>query len=96
MTNPPTSSDFASHAALGIVLPSAIDECRARSCSVFDEMFNLEKLRKLPNLRMRKCAVRLVLDNKTGVVRLGKDGHYDWWISAAFDPCGHSVVVKEY
>jgi hypothetical protein len=93
--HPPVSSHFMSHAALGIA-PPGVDECRARSCSVFTSLPALEKLRKLPRLKTHKAAVRLVLPASAGMVSVGHSGHCDWWIFAGFDAVAAGTVAATY
>lgn len=94
-SSPPTAADFASHAELGIA-PLGVDECRARSCSVFSSPEPLDRMRLLPKFRSHSVVVRLDLDELSGVVNRGHKGHYDWWVFRSFDPCQHSTVVREY
>jgi hypothetical protein len=90
--NPPQAQDFKSHIALGITLPAGIDECRARSCSVFDSIDRLNGLRRLPRLREHKVAIELTLDATAGLIEGNSKGHYDWWIFHSYDPCKNSSI----
>ena len=96
VSSPPSLTDFASHVALGIALPTTVDECRARSCSVFDSLEKLEGLRRLPRLRAHRVALQVLLDESAGVVLPSGSGHIDWWLYRGFDPCERSQVVREY
>jgi hypothetical protein len=94
-SSPPTARDFASHKALGIATPG-IDECRTRACSVFASLEAVDRLRLLPKFKDHRCVVKLHLNNHSGLVNSGKNGHYDWWLFRNFDPCQNSTVIREY
>lgn len=96
-SNPAKSSDFDSHKAIGLPFPGGTPECQSVSCSVFDSLKRLDEMMILPKPRARyHFAVSLVLNSKSGVVKGGKKGHYDWWICSGFMPEQHSYIVKAY
>lgn len=80
-----------------LALPPGVNECRWASCSVYDNLAELDNLMKLPKNRDQyKFATELTLHANTGVVKPGRKGHYDWWIKSGFTPEQHSKIAKAY
>ncbi|MBO4827732.1 MAG: hypothetical protein J5506_10970 [Prevotella sp.] len=62
-----------------------IDECIARSISLFSEVNDAVRRLRLPKFRNAKVA-EVVLQPKDGMMKKTfSDSHYSWWRSTAFD-----------
>lgn len=83
--NPPGEKDYLSHRELYPEKKFNVNECRARSLSVFSERSECEKIQKLPANR-KKHLVAFRLFPKCGVIKkTGKSkAHYSWWVLAGF------------
>lgn len=86
--NPATDSDFFSQRELQpnkIFTGLGVDECVARSVSLFSEVNDAARRLKLPKFRSANIAV-VTLQPKDGVMKKTfSDSHYSWWRSTDFD-----------
>ncbi|MBT9187635.1 hypothetical protein [Zobellia russellii] len=72
-----------------------VDECVARSTSVFDEINKCINMSKLPLYKNKwKAVLELELNQKDGLVlKTFKDpNHYSWWRSTNFET--NNVIIK--
>ena len=85
---PPVDKDFWSNRRLYPNTIYRVDECHARSLSVFRCPIECEKMTKLPLLSSKRFIIELLLDSNSGMVaKSGKSKeHYSWWLRAEFDP----------
>lgn len=83
--NPPVEDDYRSHRELYPEREFHVNECRARSLSVFSDRSECEKIKKLPANR-EKLLISFRLFPECGVIKkTGKsEAHYSWWILADF------------
>ncbi len=77
---------------------SILDECLARSCSIYTDYEACNGLRGLP-LHKNKQIVMLVLHPDSGLIKDTYQDlyHYSWWRAKDFDPlplCIHATVSK--
>lgn len=94
--NPPYSNDFDSQAKLGTVNIKGFSTelaCRAFACSVMTNIESARQIQKMPKLRQHKNIAKLVLEENSGLVLKTKSTHYEWWISAGYDPLGAILEV---
>ena len=84
---PPEEEDFFSHRKLYPRKKFPVDECRARSVSIFNRLEECAEILKLPAHRNKKV-VKFVLPPESGVVlQTGRNqAHYSWWRSKQYDP----------
>lgn len=84
---PPEKQDFFSHRKLFPTRKFKTNECRARSVSIFSELEECAKIRKLPAHR-KKIIIQLTLSPESGVVlQTGRNKkHYSWWMKKGYDP----------
>ena len=85
-SDPPTDADFRSKRAEKPSAVFGVSECVARGLSVFGEVRDCDKARKLPALKgSLVCRVRLC----AGAGRIQQTGatlsHHTWWPWAAFN-----------
>lgn len=92
-----TESDFYSYTRLNRPNLNGIPQCRWSSCSVFKQGKGeslSDKYRFLPKLKL-KYVVVLELNNESGKIFEGKNGHIDLWMYKEFDPVSSaSIPVK--
>lgn len=83
--NPPVEEDYLSQRQIYPEKKFHVNECRARSLSIFSEKSECENIKKLPPHR-RKHVVALRLFPKCGAVKqTGRsEAHYSWWVLAGF------------
>ncbi len=93
--NPATDSDFFSQRKM---LPNktftglGVDECVARSISLFSEVNDAARRLKLPKFRCANIVV-VTLQPKDGVMKKTfSDSHYSWWRSADFEVSQAKIV----
>lgn len=88
-TEIPDNADFISQRMLAPdIIFNGVDECTARSLSVFDRVETCQNLLKLPRNRKRFSSILEVnLDENDGLIlKTFKDpNHYSWWRSRAFN-----------
>jgi hypothetical protein len=88
-TGVPENIDFISHRMLSPDrIFSGVDECIARSLSVFDKIEACQNRLKLPRNRKRFSAILEVnLEENDGLImKTFKDpNHYSWWRSNSFN-----------
>jgi hypothetical protein len=90
---PPTDSDFYSHRKLFPYKHFNVDECQARSISLFNQLNNCLLLLKLPAHKHKKV-IQLILSPRSGVImQTGAKPHYSWWRKKDFDPIAHCSEV---
>jgi hypothetical protein len=91
--NPPGKEDYFSQRQIYPDKKFHVNECRARSLSVFSEKSECEKIKKLPPHR-EKHIVALRLFPKCGVIKsTGKYAtHFSWWVLSEFL---HHLVIEE-
>jgi hypothetical protein len=85
---PPTEEDFFSHRKLYPLKVFKVDECRALSVSVFNDLDAVKQLFSLPTMKGKPINVlELSLTPENGVIlQTGRDvHHYSWWKSSVFD-----------
>jgi hypothetical protein len=84
---PPEDSNFWSHRRLFPYKKFHVDECVARSLSVFDDLAAAERLKRLLPAMRSKPIFQLDLLEKDGLVQqTGNDEHhFSWWRSTEFD-----------
>jgi hypothetical protein len=83
--NPPDESDYYSQRKIYPEKTFHINECIARSLSVFNDRAECEKIRKLPAHR-DKYLVSLCLFPGCGLIKktCGSKPHYSWWVLKSF------------
>ncbi|MDR3401763.1 MAG: hypothetical protein P4L99_04615 [Chthoniobacter sp.] len=87
--NPPREEDFDSFCILFPERVVPVNECEARSCSLFDE---LTVVRGLLNFRKNKGKIitRITLPAESGVIsKTGRPNHWSWWRRAEFQLLAH-------
>jgi hypothetical protein len=85
LTSPPTVNDFKSQRANCPTCNFDINECIARSLSVWDDIDKCLNLLKLPRHK-GKSAMKLELKSNDGLVlQTFKSNHYSWWRTQTFD-----------
>jgi hypothetical protein len=84
---PPDDSDFWSHRRRFPHKKFHVNECVARSLSIFDDMDAAERLKQLLPAMRSKPVFQLDLRENDGVVQqTGNDiHHFSWWRSTDFD-----------
>ena len=84
---PPKQSDFFSHRLLYPEKQFRVDECRARSVSLFSSKEACARVSKLPGLKKKKVVV-LSLPEDCGLIMQSGSGqaHFSWWMASGFDP----------
>ena len=86
--DPACESDFFSHRKLYPTKAFQVDECRARSVSVFASKVKADAMRKKPSFKNRDTVIaRVTIYPKDGLVLqtgLQKE-HYSWWRTTAYD-----------
>lgn len=78
-----------------ILFPTKLfpDECIARACSIFADIKDLTKLRKIPKFKTKRI-VAINIREKDGVLlKTFGDSHFSWWISLSFDICSIREAV---
>jgi len=61
------------------------NECIARACSIYTDYKDLEKIRKMPNFKLKKLVI-IEIEEKDGVLLKTFSGsHFSWWISKDFN-----------
>ena len=79
-TVPPTITDFRSSRVMYPDKSFKVDECRARSCSLFSDLDACMQKLKLPTQKGKKI-VMITLDPTSGVLaKTGGKNHFSWWI----------------
>lgn len=83
--NPPAEEDYLSQRQIYPEKKFNVNECRARSLSVFSEKSECENIKKLPAHR-NKYIVSLRLFPECGVIKqTGRSkAHYSWWVLSSF------------
>lgn len=67
---------------------NGVDECTARSLSVFDNLETCQNKMKLPRMRKRfSSIIEVRLENKDGLIKktFNDPNHYSWWRSNGFN-----------
>ena len=86
--NPATDNDFFSQRKLQpskVFSGLGVDECIARSISLFSEVNDATRRLKLPKFRSANV-VEITLQPKDGVIKKTfSDSHYSWWRSTDFE-----------
>jgi hypothetical protein len=72
-----------------------VDECIARSCSVYTECEDLKNLQKIPKFRKRVIILINIKENDGVLLKTFKDSHWSWWISKKFDLAAVKEVYNE-
>lgn len=93
---PPTDSDFWSHRRKFPFKKFHVNECIARSLSVFDKKESAEHLKMLlPSMRL-KPIFQLELEAKDGLIlQTGIDlHHFSWWRSIDFDIHNLKIIAQ--
>ena len=94
-TFPPACKDFWSHRKAWPEKVFKVDECRAKSVSIFDHVDECRKLTKLP-LHKDKYIVQLALISSDGVLKqTGRKSHHSWWRSPDFDPRKSAIIDSQ-
>jgi hypothetical protein len=90
----PSEIDFYSHRLRWPNKTFHVNECRARSLSVFDALGACEKLRLLPTHRNKKI-IEMRLPEDCGVIKqIGNDvHHFSWWRYKSFNPLNHCKIA---
>jgi hypothetical protein len=84
-TIPPREEDFYSQRRLYPNRKFRINECRARSISLFGSYEDCLMKQKLPSLKHKRI-VGIALPPESGVVvRTGQASHHSWWRAKHFD-----------
>jgi hypothetical protein len=82
--NPPTAEDFRSFRTLNPNKPAPTTECEASGLSVFTDLDDAERKRKLPKLKSSlPCLIRLTPQSGR-IKQTGHPTHHTWWPSAQF------------
>lgn len=93
--DPATSADFFSQRKLQpgkVFTGKGIDECIARSISLFSDINDAKKRLKLPKFRDANIAL-VTLEQKDGVMKKTFDAsHYSWWRTSAFDVSQAKII----
>ena len=93
--NPATDCDFFSQRKMQpnkTFTGLGVDECVARSISLFSEVNDAARRLKLPKFRSANIAV-VTLQPKDGVMKKTfSDSHYSWWRSTDFDVSQAKIV----
>lgn len=90
--NPPTEADFQSFRAINPAKPVSVSECEASGLSVFTDIDDAERKRKLPRLKSTlPCIVRLTAQSGR-IKQTGQPTHHTWWPSAQFPILNHCQV----
>ncbi|WP_205343119.1 hypothetical protein [Denitrificimonas caeni] len=86
--------DFWSHRKIWPNKSFNVDECRARSLSIYECYEDCDKLRKLSMHKYKEIA-EITLDINAGIAKqTGRDKtHYSWWRSNSFMPQAQSTVI---
>lgn len=83
---PPIDSDFFSQRKLSPHKAFNIDECIARSLSIFSNRNDALNIMKLPKFKNYPYLYKIKLNNNAGVIKkTSSKSHYSWWRSKAFD-----------
>jgi hypothetical protein len=84
---PPDDSDFWSHRRRFPAKKFHVNECVARSLSVFDDLTAAERLKNLLPTMRSKPIFQIDLTEKDGLIQqTGNDEHhFSWWRSTEFD-----------
>jgi hypothetical protein len=92
---PPKEEDFFSHRKLYPKKKFPVNECQARSVSLFNRLDECAKIQKLPAHKNKKI-VKLTLPPESGVVlQTGQNrAHYSWWLSKQYDPIPACEIVN--
>ena len=86
---PPAEADFHSQRKKFPTRVFSLDECTVRACSVFDNVFDIGKKKKL--LVNRKIVKFTIFPQDGMVKKTLSHGHHSWWVSGELDFSG-----KEY
>ena len=93
--NPVENGDFFSQRKLQpekVFKGLGIDECIARSISLFSDVNDIRRRLKLPKFRQANVA-EVVLQPKDGVMKKTfSDSHYSWWRSMDFNVSQAKIV----
>lgn len=93
--NPATDGDFFSQRKLQpnkTFTGLGVDECIARSISLFSEKNDATRRLKLPKFRSANIAI-VTLQPKDGVMKKTfSDSHYSWWRSVDFEVSQAKIV----
>ncbi|KJU84907.1 hypothetical protein MBAV_002898 [Candidatus Magnetobacterium bavaricum] len=94
-TNPPTETDFKSHRKRWPDRTFGVDECQARSVSVWDEAEACKKIMAIP-LNNHKRIAKLLLNKESGRLRQvgNKKQHFSWWIYSGFEPLTVCEIIE--
>ena len=94
--NPATDKDFFSQRKLQpnrVFTGLGVDECIARSISLFSELNDATRRLKLPKFRSANIA-EITLQPKDGVMKKTfSDSHYSWWRSVDYD-VSQAIIIK--
>lgn len=93
---PPDNSDFWSHRRRFPHKVFQVNECLARSLSVFDDLEAVRRLKRLlPSMRS-KSIFQIDLVEKDGLIQqTGNDlHHFSWWRSTEFDLKTIKIIEK--
>lgn len=92
---PPTEIDFASQRALHPAkFFKDIDECVARSTSLFDSCNGCKSARDRRDGLKHKKIIEIKLSHDSGVIKnTFRQGHYSWWRFKEYDVSIHSRIA---
>jgi hypothetical protein len=74
-----------------------VDECRARSVSIFKELIDCKGIKKLP-LHKNSYIIKILLSSESGLIlKTGRadESHYSWWLYKNFNPIPSCKLVDE-
>ena len=91
--NPPNESDYFSQRKIYPDKNFHVNECRARSLSIFNSKKECENIKRLP-AHKDKFLISMRLYPECGMIqKTGKSqAHYSWWVQAGF--LSH-IVIEE-
>lgn len=81
----PAMSDFASHAAKGLLPSPSCDPCKWASCSMYASLATVQKKRKLKSLQKYPYVAVLEITKGSGKLAVQNE-HIDFWMCDTFDP----------
>lgn len=90
---PVKEQDFYSQRKLKPLFKFKIDECTARSVSLFNNLEAAKTMLKLPSLQGKKV-LEITLPKESGVIlQTGiNKNHVSWWRVKGFIPASHALV----
>lgn len=92
--DPPTNEDFQSFRMLHPERSVPVSECEACGLSVFTDIEDAERKRKLPRLKgTLPCLVQLT-SGSGRIKQTGQPSHHTWWPAAHFPILDHCQVFE--